>query len=103
MITFILNVLLYSVLEYFSSLAIELLTGIRVHDYSDFFLNLGGRIYLGGSVSFAIIGCAFLYYLAPRWTDRYMKLGHSRRVALCVILYALFTADVIFSFWLIFT
>ena len=102
-ITFILNVLLYSVLEYFSSLAIELLTGIRVHDYSNFFLNLGGRIYLGGSVSFAIIGCAFLYYLAPRWTDRYMKLGHSRRVALCVILYALFTADVIFSFWLIFT
>ena len=29
-ITFILNVLLYSVLEYFSSMAIELLTGIRV-------------------------------------------------------------------------
>lgn len=101
-VTFTLNFLLYSVLEYASSLAMELLTGIRPHDYSDFFLNLNGRVYLGGSVSFALIGSAFLYYLAPRWTDRYMKLGHSRRVMVCFILYALFIADVIFSFRLIF-
>ena len=101
-VTFVLNLLLYSALEYLASLAIELLTGIRVHDYSEFFLNLNGRIYMGGSVSFAVIGCAFLYYLAPRWTDRFMKLGHSRRVLVCVILYALFIADVIFSFRLIF-
>ena len=100
--TFVLNLLLYSALEYFSSAGIELLTGIRVHDYSDFFLNLNGRIYLGGSVSFAIIGCAFLYYLAPRWTDRYMRLGHSRRIIVCAVLYALFAADVIYSFRLIF-
>lgn len=100
--TFVLNLLLYSALEYLSSAVIELLTGIRVHDYSDFFLNLNGRIYLGGSVSFAIIGCAFLYYLAPRWTDRYMKLGHSRRIIVCAALYALFAADVIYSFRLIF-
>lgn len=101
-VTFVLNLLLYSALEYLASLAIELLTGIRVHDYSEFFLNLNGRIYMGGSVSFAVIGCAFLYYLAPRWTDRFMKLGHSRRVLVCVILYALFITDVIFSFRLIF-
>lgn len=100
--TFVLCGLLYSVLEYIASVVIELLTGIRVHHYSDFFLNLNGRIYLGESVSFAVIGCAFLYYLAPRWTDRYMKLGHSRRVLTCVILYSLFIADVIFSFRLIF-
>lgn len=99
---FVLNVLLYSVLEYMSSLAVELLTGIRIHDYSDFFLNLNGRVYLGGSVSVALIGCAFLYYLAPRWTDRYMKLGHSRRIMVCIILYAFFIADIIFSFRLIF-
>lgn len=99
---FVLNVLLYSALEYFSSAAIELLTGIRIHDYSDFFLNLNGRVYMGGSVSIAVIGCSFLYYFAPRWTDHYMKLGHSRRVMVCIILYALFIADVIFSFRLIF-
>lgn len=100
--TFVLSVLLYSVLEYFSSVAVELLTGIHIHDYSDFFLNINGRVYLGGSISIAIIGCAFLYYLAPRWTDRYMKLGHSRRIMVCVILYTLFIADLIFSFQLIF-
>ena len=92
----------YSVLEYIASVVIELLTGIRVHDYSDFFLNLNGRIYLGESVSFAVIGCAFLYTWLPAGTDRYMKLGHSRRVLTCVILYSLFIADVIFSFRLIF-
>lgn len=96
-LVFLLNFLLYSVLEYSANFIAELITGQTLRDYSEFFLNLNGRIYLGGSVTFALIGCAFLYYLAPRWSDRYMKLGHSKRILLCTVLYLLFSADVIFT------
>lgn len=96
-LVFLLNFLLYSVLEYFANSIAELITGHALRDYSEFFLNLNDKIYLGGSVTFALIGCAFLYYLAPRWSERYMKLGHSKRICLCAVLYLLFFADIIFT------
>ena len=96
-LVFLLNFLLYSVLEYFANSIAELITGHALRDYSEFFLNLNDRIYLGGSVTFALIGCAFLYYLAPRWSERYMKLGHSKRIFLCAVLYLLFFADILFT------
>lgn len=96
-LVFILNMLLYSVLEYSANFISELITGKALREYSEFFLNLNGRVYLGGAIAFALIGCAILYYLAPRWADRYMKLGHSKRVFLCTLLYVLFIADVIFT------
>ena len=91
-LVFILNMLLYSVLEYSANFISELITGKALREYSEFFLNLNGRVYLGGAIAFALIGCAILYYLAPRWADRYMKLGHSKRVFLCTLLYVLFIA-----------
>ena len=67
-LVFLINFLLYTVLEYMTNFVIELITGRMLRDYSEFFLNINGRVYLGGAVTFALIGCAFLYYLAPRWT-----------------------------------
>lgn len=96
-LVFLLNTILYSVLEYLTNLGAELLIGRRLRDYSEFVLNLNGRIYLGGSIAFALIGCAFLYYLAPKWIEKYMKLGHSRRISLCSLLYLLFIADIVIS------
>lgn len=96
-LVFMLNGLLYSILEYCINVVSELISGQPLRNYSKFLLNIDGKIYLGGAITFALIGCAFLYYLAPRWTDRYMKLGHSRRILICVILYALFIADVVLS------
>lgn len=95
-LTFILSTLIYTLLEYFTGFLSEKLFGIRLSNFSNFYLNLDGRVYVGGAVMYALIGCAFLYYLAPKWTDFYMKLGHSRRILLCVILYLLFIADVLF-------
>lgn len=93
-LVFLLNFILYSVLEYSINLGSALLFGAPLRDYSEFFLNLNGYIYLGGSVAFALLGCGFLYYLAPRWTDAYMKLGRSRRIFVSVILTVLFLADI---------
>lgn len=99
-LVFILNGVIYSVLEYFINMSSELISGHPLRNYSTFFLNIDGKIYLGGAVTFALIGCAFLYYLAPRWTDRYMKLGHSKRVLLCVLLYGLLFTDIFVSVYL---
>lgn len=93
---FIINAVLYSLLEYFVNTVFVILQGSALRDYSGFFLNIDGRVYIGGSITLALIGCAWLYYLAPRWTDWFMKLGHSRRTLVCVVLYLLFAADIIF-------
>lgn len=84
---------LYTALEYLINFTFDTVFGITLRDYSNFLLNLNGRIYLGGSITFALLGCAFLYYLAPRWTGLFMKLGRSRRVMICMILCILFAAD----------
>lgn len=94
---FVINVLLYTLLEYISSTVVELMHGSTPRDYSEFFLNLDGRVYLGGSITLALLGCAFVYYLAPRWTDMFLRIGHVKRTVLCIILYTLFLSDVIFA------
>lgn len=96
-LVFAVNAALYTLVEYLANTASVLTHGSSLRDYSNFLLNLDGRVYLGGSVTFALLGCAFLYYLAPRWADRYMKLGHSRRVFVCVVLYILLIADLVWS------
>lgn len=83
----------YSVLEYLINFAFDTAFGITLRDYSNFLLNLNGRIYLGGSIIYALLGCAFLYYLAPRWTGLFMKLGRPKRILVCVVLCILFAAD----------
>lgn len=96
-IVFLGNLVLYTVLEYINNTVFDLCFGIKLRDYSNYLLNISGRVYLGGSVIYALLGCAFLYYFAPKWTDSYMKLGRPRRILLCIIMTALFAADITFS------
>lgn len=92
-LVFFADFFIYSIMEYMINLTSDLVLGHPFRDYSEFFLNINGRVYVGSAVSFALLGCAFLYYLAPRWTDLFMKAGHSKRIALCVILSILFILD----------
>ena len=94
-IVFLISFAVYSVLEYLFNLITELAFGIPLRDYSEFFLNLNGRIYLGGSAAFALLGCAFLYYLAPRWTELFTKLRRPARWTVCVLLCVLLAADIV--------
>lgn len=95
-LVFVLNFLIYSGAAFCSSLLLEDAAGLPVRDYENYFLNLDGRIYMGGSVAFALLGCAFIYYLAPRWTDWFLKLTRGQRILLCVVLLALGVGDIIF-------
>ena len=97
-LAFLFNFCIYSGAAYLSSWMLDNVFGLPVRDYTGYFLNLNGRIYVGGSVGFAMLGCAFLYYLAPRWTDRFLKLKRSRRILVCVVLVCLGIADAVFVF-----
>lgn len=93
-LTFLVNFAVYSVLEYLSNLAAELLRGYPLRDYTEFFLNLNGRVYLGGSAAFALLGCAFLYFLAPRWTELFEKPSPAVRWSVSVSLCVLFAVNI---------
>ena len=80
-----------------ASWLIEIGLGLQVRDYDNYFLNLNGRIYLGGSTAFALLGCAFLYYIAPRLTDWFLKRSRGERVLTCLALTCLGIADVVFT------
>ncbi|HIZ75188.1 MAG TPA: DUF975 family protein, partial [Candidatus Mediterraneibacter stercoravium] len=82
-LVFLVNFLVYTVEEYAASLLIESALGLQPWDYSGYFLNLSGRVYVGGSVSVALFGCAFLYYIAPRCADHFLKLKKIWRFLLC--------------------
>ena len=88
---------LYAVLEYLFNLGTELAFGSPLRDYSVFFLNLNGHVYVGGAAAFGLLGCAFLYCLAPRWTELFMKLGRAARWTICGILTFLFAMDIVFT------
>ncbi len=93
-LVFLVNFLVYTVEEYAASLLIESALGLQPWDYSGYFLNLSGRVYVGGSVSVALFGCAFLYYIAPRCADHFLKLKKIWRFLLCFVLTVLFIADI---------
>lgn len=93
-VVFCINLVIYSFVEYMLNLISDLILGHPLRDYSEFFLNLHGRVYLGGSISFALLGCAFLYYLAPRWSDLFAKWGRCKRTLVSIILNLLFIADI---------
>ena len=87
----------YSLLEYTSNLVSDLLLGFPFRDYSGFLLNLNGRIYPGGSAVFALLGCGFIYFLAPKWAEQFEKAGRPVRWAVCIILTLLLAADTVFA------
>ena len=93
-LVFLVNFLVYTVEEYAASLLIESALGLQPWDYSGYFLNLSGRVYVGGSVSVALFSCAFLYYIAPRCADHFLKLKKIWRFLLCFVLTVLFIADI---------
>lgn len=96
-VVFFLNAVIYSLAEYTINVLFEWYSGSPLRDYSEYFLNLNGKIYAGSSILFALLGCAFLYYLAPRWADRFNRRSRVFRNSICLILSALFAADLILT------
>lgn len=94
---FVTMMAIYSVIEYLMNWFLEYEWDIVQTDYTGYLLNLNGRTFVGGAIFFALLGCAFLYYLAPKWDDLFHELPEYIQIILCILLCVLFAADFIYA------
>lgn len=96
-LTFFLSMLICSIIEYVTSWYLEFTTGLRWWDYSQYFLNINGRICLEGALIFGFAGCMVIYVIAPRLKKIYDKINLKVQILLCVTLSSAFLVDVVYS------
>lgn len=90
--------LLCGTIEYFTSVMLEMLFGVRWRDYSDMLFQLRGRVCLEGLTIFGFGGLFIVYAAAPFLDNRIQKLSTQKRRILCMLLLLLFTGDLLYSF-----
>lgn len=92
------TVVLCGLLEYLTSLVLEIATGgTKWWDYSGYFLNLNGRICAEGLLVFGIGGLVITYVLAPILDNLLAKVNEKRVIAVCSVLMVAFAVDAVYS------
>lgn len=89
---------LCGIIEYFSSLTLETLFGVRWWNYSDMLFEIQGRVCLTGLLIFGIGGLAIVYIIAPKLDMVFTHIPRRILYFLCVILLLAFAGDVVTSF-----
>jgi len=98
LLEFLTIVLLCGCLEYYISWFLEqAYGGMRWWDYSDYFLNLHGRICVEGLLAFGCGGMIFVYVCVPLLERLYRRMLKKWFAAVCLILILVFCVDVIYS------
>jgi len=95
---FLVCVVLCSILEYITSYILEKIFKARWWDYSQFKLNINGRISLITSCAFGILGCLLIYGINPSLIKLYSKISMPYLSILTIILVITFIIDIIISF-----
>ena len=96
-ITFFSMTVLCTIIEYFTSWYLEVTRGVRWWDYSNYLVNINGRVCLEGAIVFGIGGCAVVYLLAPKLSKIFGKISNYIIIPICVVLVSLFIVDLIYS------
>ena len=98
LVEFVMIIVVCGIIEYFSSWFLEAThDGQRWWGYDGYYLNLNGRICAEGLLVFGIGGAAFIYVLAP-WVDNMIvRIRSGILWTVCIVLLAVFLADVIYS------
>ncbi|NLW78150.1 MAG: DUF975 family protein [Ruminococcaceae bacterium] len=99
-IMFILAMALCGVVEYFTSWALEALTGKLWWEYNNYFLNIHGRVCLEALLAFGIAACLGVYLIAPACDHLFNKLSKELQVTIVVVLFAFFGVDLVYSFFI---
>ena len=92
---FIINFIVYTILDYLIQLFLDLGFGIELPKYHSYLAFMNGEAYLGDGAVFALLGCAFFYYFAPRWNSLFMKLKKWMRILICILLTTVFVLDLL--------
>ena len=96
-LTFIIIVILCSLIEYVTSWYIETNTGLRYWDYTGVFLNINGRICFECSVFFGLGGALCVYIVAPFLERKIQKITKKIKISVCALLVVLIMIDNIYS------
>jgi len=91
-------ILLSGCMEYFISWYLEMLyNGKRWWDYSDYWLNLNGRICAEGLLIFGLGGMFAVYIAAPFLDNKMQKMKPQRLMILAAVLLVIYVGDSIYS------
>lgn len=97
LLTFFLSMLLCGIVEYVTSLFLELSFGEKWWDYSGYLLNLDGRVCLEGLLFFGL-GCYLMIYILTPLIDSLLdKLPNKPAWLLAGLLLILFASDLVYS------
>lgn len=94
---FILGVILTSTLEYFTSWLMEVLFHTRWWDYSQFRINLNGRICLFNSILFGLMALFVVYFLNPKVMETVALIPYTSMLFIALTLTLAFLIDFISS------
>ena len=94
---FSLIVIICGLVEYFTSVYLEIKFGLLWWDYTDYFLNINGRVCAEGLILFGVGGMAGVYVLAPLFDGYFNKMSKKVLYGLCVVLSCLYIFDKIYS------
>jgi hypothetical protein len=94
-ITFLIITILCTLMEYFTSYALERFWGLKYWDYEGIFLNINGRVCFENSMFFGLGGLICLYALSPALERKMAQLKIPKRVkiVLAVVLITLIVLD----------
>ena len=90
---FILAMLLCGVIEYGTSVYLELVHHMSWWDYQGYFLNINGRVCLEGLLLFATGGIVITYFVAPILANFLDRINKKVKIILCIILVSLMVID----------
>ena len=96
-VLFPITMLLCGVLEFSTSWYLETFMGQRWWDYSNYFMNLNGRICLEGLLTFAVGGLLFIYLLGPVLDNFLKKMNGKIKIVCACVLLVIFAIDVAYS------
>lgn len=94
---FVMAMVVCGLIEYGTSLYLEIHHGMKWWDYTGFFLNINGRVCLEGLLVFGIGGLAATYVAAPLIANILEKIKPKLKMVLCVILISLIACDFAYS------
>lgn len=94
---FFLIIILCGIVEYFSSYLLEVIYHQKWWDYSEYLLNINGRVCASGLILFGIGGMLAIYYAAPYLDNLISKINSKVLTVACAILCCLFVGDAIYS------
>lgn len=98
---FLIMTIIFTVIEYLTSLFLELIFGLRWWDYSNEFLNLNGRVCLVFSLMFGMMGIIFtewVYEPSKRIIEKLREKISSKVIwIVLIILIVIWIVDTVFS------